>query len=322
MERKTKRSFKIFAQTTSLRRRVAYSLAIVRLLLVPVIFLAVYYLFAMSWIVDRIVNVDAAAATLAEEASAQMQETRRVERNYVLLHDPGSLAANHAGVKSVRDTLAGIAELEPEEATSIQTGLNLLDSYERQFATAVGVIGKPGQTPAERVQEVVKAYERDLDNLLKSSSRESRARLIDDLRARVGSFDTQITDTAQTGNPELRQATSELQASGDAILQLAEALRRQNWNRVQADHQEARRLIRRAEWVLTIVSLFTFILSVWASVILPRQVVEPLISLREAVDHAAQGNYDLEFELRGSGEVVDLARSLQNLTAHLKHASS
>jgi len=35
-----RKSFKIFAPGSSLRRRVAYSLAIVRLVLVPVIFLA------------------------------------------------------------------------------------------------------------------------------------------------------------------------------------------------------------------------------------------------------------------------------------------
>ncbi|MGH9435636.1 MAG: hypothetical protein ACRD06_06520, partial [Terriglobia bacterium] len=56
---------KVFAPGTSLRKRVAYSLALVRLILVPVIALAVYYLFAMGWIVDRIVRVDAQVATLA-----------------------------------------------------------------------------------------------------------------------------------------------------------------------------------------------------------------------------------------------------------------
>jgi hypothetical protein len=37
--------FAIFTPGTSLRRRVAYSFAIVRLVLAPVILLAVYYLF-------------------------------------------------------------------------------------------------------------------------------------------------------------------------------------------------------------------------------------------------------------------------------------
>jgi len=55
---------------------VAYSLAVVRLVLVPVIFLAVYSLFEMGLIVDRIVNVGAPVATLAEQASVQMLDAR------------------------------------------------------------------------------------------------------------------------------------------------------------------------------------------------------------------------------------------------------
>ncbi len=54
MSWKIRKSFKIFAPGSSLRKRVGYSLAIVRLILVPVIFLSVYYLFAMGRIVDRI----------------------------------------------------------------------------------------------------------------------------------------------------------------------------------------------------------------------------------------------------------------------------
>jgi nitrogen fixation/metabolism regulation signal transduction histidine kinase len=289
------------------------------MVLVPVIFLAIYYLFAMGRIVDRIVNVDAASATLAEQASTQMLEARRAERNYFLLHDAASLSANQAGLQGVRGTVSAIGELEPQEMDMVQDGLRLVDVYQQQFSAAIATVGQPGQTPGERIQEVVKAYERDLNNLLKRSSRETRAQLIDDLRDRIGSFDSQITETVQTGNPGLRQVTSGLQASSEAVIQLATNLRQQNWQRVQADHRDARELIHRAEWVLTIVSVFTLVLSVWASLILPRQVVEPLVQLKEAVDHAAKGNYDIEFELHGSGEVVELAKSLQNLTAHFRN---
>ena len=69
-----RQSFKILAPGGALRRRVAYSLVIVRLILVPVIFLAVYYLFAMGRIVDRIVNVDAPAKTLSEQVSVEMSK--------------------------------------------------------------------------------------------------------------------------------------------------------------------------------------------------------------------------------------------------------
>jgi hypothetical protein len=59
-----RRTFAIFAPSVSLRRRVAFSLAIVRLILAPVILVGIYYLFEMGWIVDRIVSVDAPARIL------------------------------------------------------------------------------------------------------------------------------------------------------------------------------------------------------------------------------------------------------------------
>ena len=83
-----RKSFMILAPGSSLRRRVAYSLAIVRLVLVPVIFLAIYYLFKMGLIVDQIVNVDAPVTNLAEQISVQMSDARRAERSYFLVRDP------------------------------------------------------------------------------------------------------------------------------------------------------------------------------------------------------------------------------------------
>ena len=86
-----RKSFKIVSPGSSLRQRVAYSLTVVRLILVPVILLAVYYLFRMGLIVDRIVSVDAPVARLAEQVSVEMLDARRAERNYFLLRDPNTL---------------------------------------------------------------------------------------------------------------------------------------------------------------------------------------------------------------------------------------
>jgi HAMP domain-containing protein len=66
------------------------------------------------------------------------------------------------------------------------------------------------------------------------------------------------------------------------------------------------------------VSAITLLFSVWVSFILPRQVVKPLISLREAVDHASQGDNAIELEIEGRGEVADLARSVRNLIVQLR----
>ena len=103
-----RKSFKIVSPGSSLRRRVAYSLAIVRLILVPVIFLAVYYLFEMGLIVDRIVSVDAPVARLAEQASVEMLDARRAERNYFLLRDPEYLKTNQESLARVKQALEEI----------------------------------------------------------------------------------------------------------------------------------------------------------------------------------------------------------------------
>ena len=75
MELSTRKSFKILAPGGSLRRRVAFSLAVVRLILVPVVFLAVFYLFRTGLIVDRIVSLDAPVARLAEQTSVAMLDS-------------------------------------------------------------------------------------------------------------------------------------------------------------------------------------------------------------------------------------------------------
>jgi methyl-accepting chemotaxis protein len=145
--------------------------------------------------------------------------------------------------------------------------------------------------------------------------------LVEELRSRVDSFDAQISRTVQEGNPALRQITVDLQNSGQRVLDLASQLEARNWGRIESDHHKAQKLISRAEWSLSIVSILTFLVSVWVSFVLPRQVVKPLLSLKEAVDHAAAGNYEIDFQIEGEGEVVELANSIRNLIAHIREAN-
>jgi methyl-accepting chemotaxis protein len=164
----------------------------------------------------------------------------------------------------------------------------------------------------------VKAYEEDLNNLLKRAARTRRERLVEELRQRVGSFDTQISSTVEQGNPELQRLTENLQNSSHEVLRRTSELESVNWARVQVDHADARKLIRQAEWSLGIVSALTLLISVWVSYILPRQVIKPLLSLKEAVDHAAEGNYEIELDVQGKGEIVDLVGSLRRLLSSVR----
>ncbi len=313
-----RKSFKVLAPGSSLRRRVAYSLAVVRVILVPVIVLAVYYLLVVGRIVERIVSFDAPAATLSQQASIEMLEARRAERNYLLLYDPSSLQANRESIDKLEQILRAIRELNAADQPLTSRALQALHEYDAQFKAAVASMQRPGEAPADRIQAVLQAYESDLGSILKGARNKRRDQLIEELRARIGSFDTQITKTAQEGNPALREITSNLQTSGQDVLRLTSELEARNWDRIDGDHRKARRLISHAEWALSIVSAITLLVSVWISFILPQQVVRPLLSLKEAVDHAAAGNYEIEFEIRGEGEVVQLADSIRELISHVR----
>lgn len=318
MRWRIRKSCKIFAPGSSLRKRVAYSLAVVRLILAPVIFLAVYYLFAMARIVDRIVNVDAPAAKLAQQASIEILEARRAARNYFLFQDPESLEANRASLTEVRQMLVRIGDLEPDEKSTLQKGLDTVSQYQQQFASAVSTMTGSKQEPEERLREAVLAYEKDLDSVAKAARHQKRAQLIQELRTDAGWLDTRIAEALQVADPALRKVPRDLRASSQEALQLTVDMQRQNWERVERDHQEARQLVHRAEWTLSIVSAVTVLFSLWVGLILPGQVAKPLVSLKEAVDHAATGNYEIDFELHGGGEVVELAKSIQNLTSLLR----
>lgn len=309
---------RVLAPGTSLRKRVAYSLALVRLILVPVIALAVYYLFAMGWIVDRIVRVDAQVATLAESVSIQMLNARRMELNYFLLHDPEDLKASHESLDVMQQTLEECAQLQPKEGKAIGRIQSELLSYRKRLDVAVAHVKSGHGTTEERFRRVVEAYEKNLDTLLAKSRHESRAHLLEDLRNQSGSFDSQVTEALGAGDPILRRATAGLHKSSNTILALSTQLEVASWNRVRRDHEEARQLIRQAELILSIVSVLVIILSLLVSYILPRQVVKPLADLKAAVDHAAAGNYEIEFDVQGKGEVAQLARSVQDLIEHVR----
>ena len=318
MIRRPLKPFRVFASGVSLRRRVAYSLAIVRLILVPVILLAIYYLFAMGQIVDRIVSVDAPVATLAQRASIEMLDARRAERNYFLLHTAQDLEANRQALSQLEQVIATCGELQPEERPTVEKIQALLKFYRRRFQDVISQQRQPVQTPLERIRGVVKAHQQALNDILKNARKQSRSRLVEDLRSRVEAFDAQMIAALEADDPAVRLATADLRTSSDEILRLASDLEKRGWERVQHNHEEAGMLVHRAEWVLIIVSSLTILLSVWVSFTLPRAVVKPLADLKAAVDHAAGGDYEIEFNLKGEAEVVQLAESVKNLIAHVR----
>ena len=317
-----RKTFRILAPGNSLQKRTAYSLALVRLILVPVFCLAVYYLFRMGHILDRIVNVDAPAATLSQQASIEMLKARRSARNYLLLHDPKYLDSNRQEVELTREDLYKIRVIEADEEDDVEMASQALALYPQRLEAGLATLEESSKGSGDRIQAVVTAYEGDLDQLLRRANRTRRDQLVEELRKRIDSFDSQIIRTAQQDNPKLRKVTSDLNDSSEEVLKIASELESRNWDKVRKEHAEAGDLIRQAERSVSIVSAITLLTSIWVSFILPRQVVKPLLELKKSIDHAAAGNFEIEFDVQGKGEIVELAASLRNMFAAVQKALS
>jgi nitrate/nitrite-specific signal transduction histidine kinase len=247
-----------------------------------------------------------------------MLDARRAETNYFLLHDPDDIARNREALLQLEKTIQACRTLQPEEKPTFDALEAQITFYRSSFNHAVGRLGESNLPPIQSLRAIVRTYQKDLDEVLTNSSRESRTRLIEMLRARIESFDAEVAAKVEENDPEIRQTSRDLATASQRIINLSNELESRSWQRVQKDHARARALLIRAEVVGGIVSIITVLASVWLSFLLPRQVVKPLTDLKHAVDHAAAGNYEIVFDVKGDGEVVELAASVRNLLGHVR----
>src|SRR5215831_9235415 len=197
---------------------ISIRLAVVRIILVPVIFLTIYYLFEIVAIVNHIVDRDAPATKLADQIAVQMLAARRSERNYFLLHDTVYIQENQQAIREIKRLAGEIEDLDPDNRNDCQNLLNSVDEYERQLESAISLMKEPGGTAAQRVQQAIVTYENDLNQLLRRSRRMKNTQLVQELQNQVQSFDTDLTKTLEQENRALGQVTERVRTSSQHVL--------------------------------------------------------------------------------------------------------
>jgi len=215
--------------------------------------------------------------------------------------------------------------IEADEEDDVEMASQGLALYQQRLEAGLATLEESSRGSGDRIQAVVTAYEGDLDQLLRRANRTRRDQLVEELRKRIDSFDSQITRTAQQDNPTLRKVTSDLNDSSEEVLKIASAMESRNWDKVRKEHAEAQDLIRQAERSVSIVSATTLLTSIWVSFILPRQVVKPLLELKKSIDHAATGNFEIEFDVKGRARSSNwqpvFANCLQQFKRHCRRRS-
>jgi hypothetical protein len=178
----------------------------------------------MASIVDRIVNVDAPVARNAERAAVEMLDARRAETNYFLLHDPDDIARNRESLRQLERTIQTCRKLQPEEKPALDALEGQVAFYRSSFNHAVERLGESNLPPFDSLRQIVRTYQRDLDDVLAHSPRDSRTRLIEMLRARIESFDTEVAAKVEQNDPEIRQTSRDLAAASQRIISLSTEL--------------------------------------------------------------------------------------------------
>jgi hypothetical protein len=108
------------------------------------------------------------------------------------LHDPKYLDSNRLEVELTREDLDKIRVIEADEEDDVEMASHALALYQQRLEAGLATLEESSKGSGDRIQAVVTAYEGDLDQLLRKANRTRRDQLVEELRKRIDSFDSQI----------------------------------------------------------------------------------------------------------------------------------
>jgi len=209
-----------------MKGRIALGITISRLIFLPVIFLAIYYIAGMVNATNQIATVDAKVARVAEQIISEIGELRRAEKNYLLLKDPSYLKK--------------INEVSQLVIAQIEDGLFISSSERNRFAAMKAAVKayvnnieivSQSTEPVKDVaalnqfSNMVRNYQQRIDSLLAAArsfkSQEEISQSIDEISGEAMSFDRFIVQSVIASEPKRSKLLAELQSKGDEIASLA-----------------------------------------------------------------------------------------------------
>jgi nitrogen fixation/metabolism regulation signal transduction histidine kinase len=312
-----------YGNRLSMKGRIGLGITISRLIFLPVIFMAIYYIAGMATATNQIATVDAKVARVAEQIISEIGDMRRAEKNYLLLKDPAYLKK--------------INEVSQLVIAQIEDGLFISASERNRFAEMkeavkayvsnielVSQSSEPVKDVAvlNRFTGLVRSYQKRIDSLLEVASRfksqEEISQSIDAISNEAMSFDRYIVQAVIASEPQRSKLLAELQTKGDQIAALARQINESSWKKVEEERSHAEQLGNRATVLITITLTVTLLLSFAFTWYLPRRVLNPIREITQALRKASNGNYDVFLHLSAKDELGELVNEFHNLVDHMR----
>ena len=313
--------FRKYGSRLSLKGRIGLGITISRLIFLPVIFLAVYYIAGMVRMTDQIARVDAKSALLAEQISAEINEMRSNEKSYLLLRDPAELKK----IKERAQVIVAHIDDGLETGSGERNHFAQLKNSVKSYVSTIEGIGESHGTVDDaavlsQYTKLVRDHQTRIEWLLRvanrARSKEDISRVVDEISKQAMSFDSFIVQSVLMPGPS--QSRLALQSRGEEIDTLVRQIRENSWRKVAEERSYAEHLGSRATLLITITLAVTLMLSFAFTWYLPRKVLRPIREITQAIRRASNGNYNVFLQLKAKDELGELVNEFHNLVEHVK----
>ena len=314
-------SFREYGSRLSLKGRIGLGITISRLIFLPVIFLAVYYIAGMVNITNQIARVDAKNALLAEQISAEINEMRNNEKSYLLLKDPAELKK----IKERAQVIIAHIDDGVDTGSGEKVRFSRLKESVKSYVATIETIAESNGAVSDaavlnRYTKLVRDHQTRIEWLLRVASRarskEDITRVVDEISKEAMSFDSFIVQSVLI--PEPNRIRQELQSKVEEIDALTRQIREKSWTKVDEERSDAEHLGSRATLLITITLAVTLMLSFAFTWYLPRKVLHPVREITQALRKASNGNYNVFLQLKAKDELGELVSEFHNLVEHVK----
>jgi methyl-accepting chemotaxis protein len=312
-----------YSNRLSMKGRIGLGIAASRLIFLPVIILAIYYIAGMLSATDRIAKVTARTAGLADQVILEIREIRKVENDLLLLKDPLYLRSIKERVNHLNDHLENALQVDSRQKEQFLNLRNKVKDYSDRIESLAQSAGPAlNLSSGGRFASMVNEYRNLLDHMLEaarhSKSPEEVSRSIVEISNSSLHFDRFIVRSLLSRDPQRAILFENLRNRGQEIENLAGQISAEGWKRVEEERIETENLGNRARYLITIALVLTLILSFLFTWYLPKRVLHPLRQVTQALRKASTGNYDVILHLSAKDELGELVNEFHNLIEHMR----
>jgi len=302
----------------SLRFKITIGLLVVMLLILPAVFVSLFYLSRILDTVDEITEQDVEILRIADQINLKINQARRAESNYQWLRAPEPLEKNRELIREVISLADSGSRLVGQDAMfiRIRDAATMYNSHMVNLEEIVenSPVLKSDYSRRQEYYRIVTDFKKKYFELLEEADKAEGAER-DSLQAEIVRYITEFspeadmddifptTETDRTGEEYTRDA---LNRESLVISTTAVEIGLLAHKNIKLHRQESRLINEQAKRNTVIIVIITLFISISMVLRWPSKMVRPLTLLTNALERAASGEPTPILETRFEEELRSL----------------